>query len=292
MLFEEDFSSGFFDRGEIGSKADWFLYRQQDFIGRDPQTRLSFLKNRLEITIPEYSLTAVGVNDHIKFLFFRNTVNKETGFPGYAVPESGDLNFEVTAKVRTMGTEPNPFDVPKDDYRLSSGTLLSIDFVNFLVYGFLITENKAYVLYERWPYDDDIEDQAAFFSYIIPVIDLDPGTEHVYKTGYNRETNTISWFIDGNKVYQWDEFGKRLGEEADEHCVLCDLPDSGDPASIPIIESQQRLFGAGLITFLDAGMRQDNELVDIHDLNIEKEKKIFGQGGELVIGKFRIFTTK
>jgi hypothetical protein len=55
-------------------------------------------------------------------------------------------------------------------------------------------------------------------------------------------------------------------------------------------QSDQRLFGAGLMTFLDAKSPDSEPLVNIHDLNVTKDKKIFGQGGEIVLGNFRVFT--
>ncbi len=285
-LFEEEFSSGFFDLGEIGSKADWFLYRQQEFVARDPQTRIAFLKNRLSITIPEYSLSAVGQNDHFKFLFFTNTVNEETGFPGFAVPEAGSLSCEITARVHTFQTGENPFECPENDFRLSCGALISVDFANFIIYGFLVTGDSAFAIYERWPSGEGSAKRPGF-SYIVPVKEITPGTDHTYRMDYSRERSELTWSVDGEKVHKFAKFGEPMTEMDEEGVFMEGVHEENAEAVEP---SDQRLFGAGLMTFLDAKGAENEPLVNIHDLNVTKDKKIFGQGGEIILGHFRVFT--
>lgn len=291
ILWSEDFSSGFFETGDIGSKADWFYYKQQDFLAKDPQTRISFRKNRLEVVIPQYTLTSEGRLDHLKFLFFKNILNKETGMPGFPVPDEGELKYEIVAQFTPLGTDSNPFEAPDDDYRLSSGGLISLDFETFTVYGFLISCNRVYILYERWPFDTSVDNPAAFFTYIIPCREIEPSSEHAYRMVYNKDTYSLTWFIDDDKVFSWDQFGKRLGEEHEEYCAYRDFPNTADPEALLPIRAGQRVFGAGLFTFLDAGSRHDSGLVDITDRNVKKEQKIFGQGGELVLGHFTVSTS-
>ena len=290
MLCNEDFSSGFFDTGEVGSKADWFYFRLPNFVAKDPQTRISFKMMRLNLLIPHYTLTAEGLADHFKLLFFRNHVNEGTGTPGFPVPEEGFLVCEATAVFRCLGCEKNPFDADPEDYRLSCGALVSLDFVNDTVVGFLITGTRAYLLYERWPLKAEGVDPAAFFSYVIPSTEFAAGTEHRYRVRYAR-SGAVEWYIDNTRVLAHDAFGTRLPAEMEEHLVLPDLPDTGEPAGLSVVVSDQRAFGAGLFTYLDAGKRKGEELVDVHAKNVEKEKKIFGQGGEMTIGEFSVSTS-
>ena len=290
MLCTEDFSSGFFDTGEVGSKADWFYFRQPNFVAKDSQTRISFKMMRLNLLIPHYTLTSEGLTDHFKLLFFRNNVNKETGEPGFPVLEEGFLVCEATAIFRSLGCEENPFEADPEDYRLSCGALISIDFANDTVVGFLITGTRAYILYERWPLKPEGVDPAAFFSYHIPSTEFAAGTEHRYRLRYSK-SGAVEWYIDNTRVFSHDRFGTRLPAEKEEYLVIPDLQDTGDPAALPLIVSDQRAFGAGLFTYLDAGKRKDEELVDVYAMNVEKEKKVFGQGGELVIGEFTVSTS-
>jgi hypothetical protein len=288
ILFQEDFYSGFFDVGGIGSRADWFFYQNDDFVGKDPEARLSVLKKRLSINIPRYSLSSTGPDDHIKYLFFVNRVNQETGKPGFPVPDHGELRYEICARFRPQGTENNPFQALPDDYRLSSGAVMAMDFATYTHAGFLLTDRKAYVLYGRTPPWFDVDQPQAFFTYVIPIADLDPRSEHLYAIVYQRDTGAVRWSIDHGPVFQHDGFGSRLGPECERFCVLKDLPGCRDAGELPPVASPQLAFGAGLMTFLDAGIRHDAALVDVSDPSHARGNKVFGQGGELIIGTVRV----
>ncbi|MDT8356969.1 MAG: DUF6081 family protein [Methanomicrobiaceae archaeon] len=274
----------------MGSKADWFYFRLPNFVAKDPQTRISFKMIRLNLLIPHYSLTSEGLTDHFKLLFFRNQVNEESGKPGFPVPDEGFLACETIAVFRCLGCEKNPFDADPEDYRLSCGALITLDFATDTVAGFLITATRAYLLYERWPLKPEGVDPAAFFSYVIPSTEFAAGTEHRYRIRYSK-SGAVEWYIDNTKVFAHEAFGTRLPPEKEEYLVLPDLQDAGDPADLPVVVCDQRAFGAGLLTYLDAGKRKGEELVDVHAMGVEKEKKIFGQGGEMALGEFSVFSS-
>jgi hypothetical protein len=288
ILFSEDFYSGFFNVGTIGSKADWFIYENGDFRAKDPAARLSVLKKRLSVNIPEYSLTTTGLDDHLKYLFFLNAVNEETGMPGFRVPDAGLLKYEICARFMPRGTDENPFDAEPDDYRLSSGAVVATDFASRTSVGFLLTDRQAFVLYSRSPVDIDEMNPSAFFTYVIPAVEIDPGSEHLYKIAYDPVSHAVAWVIDHVPVFRLDAFGRRLGPEHDADCVYHDMPGCESAAELPRIGAPQLAFGAGLMTFLDAGIRHDKELADVSRTSVQKGTKVFGQGGELVIGRVKV----
>ena len=290
ILLKEDFSSGKFETGNLGSEKPWFYYEQPSFLARDPASKVSVKDNELTVNIPKYTLTTVGVHDHVKFLFFRNVMNKETGFPGFKVPEKGALYCKAKVSFNAFGTEKNPFGVSADDYRLSSAISVNLDYDTFIVYDFVMAKTKIYALYERLPFDPKVKDPAAFFTYAMPVKDIEPGSEHKLKTVYDKAKYKLTWYVDDKKAFSINEFGRRLGKDFEECCVFKDQCGSGNPDKLPLVQSNQRLYGMGLFTLLDAGARQNRGLVDIYDPKAPNEKKLFGQGGKFAISDFEVGT--
>lgn len=281
VLFTENFESGL-KTGKLGDKnVRWFFFEQSGFIPQDPSAKVSTIKGELIVDIPHYRLTTIGVNDHLKFMIYSNTMNSDTGFPGFKAPDNGEIYYEANIVVETYGTENNPFNVPADDFRLSSGGMVSNDFDTFMVYDFLMTATKAYALYERLPFDHKVKDPVAFFTYVIPVMDLEPGVKYHYKLSYNKSKYQIMYYIDGKRVFTIDEFGRRLAKGYDSYSQFKDLPGSGDPDDLPLVQSNQRIVGSGLFTMLDGGMRNGKELANIHDPLLTPSKKVFGQGGKI-----------
>lgn len=286
MHIREDFSSGLFSIGSRGGRQPWFYHQQGAFLGRDPKAIVSITLKGLSITIPHYSLTGTGAEDHIKFIFWRNDVDPETGTVGTKVPPQGALIYEVRGRAEPLSTAGNPFGVPADDYRLSCGAVLSTDPTTHTGCHFLLTSTRAFVAYERDLFKGGEGGAGASFCYVIPVAEFAGGTEHTYRISYSREMNTASWSLDGKQVFTTRELGKRLGEEHEQFLVYAD--PSGSIA--PYIPPEHRICGAGLLTLLDAGKARGEGLVDLLLPETPKNMKIFGQGGKLVIPEIHIWT--
>ena len=191
----------------------WFFFEQPNFIARDQMARVSSTNGELTVEIPRYTLTTTGINDHPKVLMYISAANKDTGFPGFKVPDEGEFYYGAKISVETFGTEKNPFNAPASDFRLSSGGMVTIDFDTFMVYDFLITPTKAYVLYERLPFDGKVKDPVAFFTYVLPVSEIQQGAKHHYKLSYNRSKYQVHYYIDGKRVFAVNEFGRRLPKD-------------------------------------------------------------------------------
>lgn len=260
----------------------WFFFEQPGFVARDQMTRVSSTNGELTVDVPRYTLTMTGINDHPKVLMYINAANKDTGFPGSKVPDEGELYYEAKISVETFGTEKNPFNAPACDFRLSSGGMVTIDFDTFMVYDFFITSTRVYVLYERLPFDQKVKDPAAFFTYVLPVSEIQPGVKHRYKLSYNKSKYQVHYYIDSKRVFAVNEFGRRLPKDYNDFLQFKELPGSGNPDNLPLVKSNQRLTGVGLFTMLDGDMRHGGELANIHDPTLEPSKKVFGQGGKIV----------
>ena len=290
IILRDDFSSGKFESGNVGGEKPWFYYEQPGFLGKDPASKISVKSNRLTVDIRKYTLTTVGVHDHVKFLFFRNVINKNTGLPGFTVPENGALYCEARVSFNPFGTGKNPFGVPADDCRLSCALSVNLDYDTFMVYDFVVGKSKVYALYERLPFDPKVKDPAAFFTYVIPLKEIEPGSTHKLRTTYDKSRYNLAWFVDDQKVFSLDQFGRRLSRDYDGYCAFKDQPGSIDPEKLPLVVSNQRVCGFGLFTLLDAGARYNKGLVDIYDPKAPNEKKLFGQGGKLAVSDFEVGT--
>jgi hypothetical protein len=288
ILCYDTFSNGCFDTGNAGSGSDWFYYQQGGFTARDPESRLSVRKNRLAVDIPRFTLASTGYHDRMKFMVFRNCRNDATGYPGFKAPDGAALRCDVRARFLMKGTVGNPYRIPEEDFRLSSGVLLSTDDETNTSFGFVIAGSKVYALYERRTGGLPQETSFPLFCYVKPVHDIEAASEHLYSMVYHKQQNTATWMIDGEPVFSWNRFGKRLSKEDDPYCVGMSPAKQIGNTDADLVESNQRAFGAGVCTFMDAAMPETRRLVDIYNADVPASKKVFGQGGELVFGDFTI----
>ena len=126
------------------------------------------------------SLTPISTLDHVKFLaYLKNPIE---------IPTSGFLTISTTSKknsivtiitkrftVRTnvTGQFDHPFGNivtnPDDDFRLANGAISIIDDENMLIFDYLVTDTKIFVVYERLPFGRTPENHYAAFLYVIPV---------------------------------------------------------------------------------------------------------------------------
>lgn len=286
MLIREDFSSGLFSIGEMGGRKPWFYHQHGTFVGRDPRAVVSVTLKGLAIHIPHYTLTGKGMEDHVKFVFWKNDLDPETREVGTMAPVTGALIYEMKGRAEGLNTSSNPFNAALDDYRLSCGAALTTDLATHTGCHFLFNATRAFAVYERYLFVGWDRDPAGSFCYVVPVAEFPAGSEHSYRISYVRETNAAAWFLDGKQVFGVGKLGSRLGPEQEQYLVYPDLPGTPAPYSPP----ERRLLGAGLLTLLDAGKRRGEALVDLDLSDVPKAQKLFGQGGKLVVSEIRIWT--
>ncbi|KYR00382.1 hypothetical protein DLAC_03130 [Tieghemostelium lacteum] len=150
-----------------------------------------------------------GEMDHPK-LFMMN--QKE-----FIVPTFGELVFNCKVSARILGLENLPFPKelvpdPNKDLRLAfTGIPISGDSSSMLMAYFGITNEMIYALYERAPINKTLMggDYAAFL-FAIPVASRLPNDFHDLSIVWSKPNKSISYLIDGKKVYEINRVGCRI----------------------------------------------------------------------------------
>ena len=263
-LIWDDFKNGFTVNSPT---AKWFHFGVGPYVGTDGVATLE--RNGIRIAppatnpitgLPAFSLTLgqetdaidnpfglPGGVDHVKWLVYANH-NASSGYPGFDAEPGRVLSFDVWISGRSFGNEQHPFGAavvdPDDDIRLACPAVPTIDFENFLVADFFITNKKIYALYERLPFGRTAENNYAAFTYAVPVADRSVHQQHRLTIDYDRSMNTYTWRVDGTAVMTVDKPGYRLPSR--QHMII----DHGGVEEE--VWCRQRSVGLGMFTLLDA----------------------------------------
>jgi hypothetical protein len=304
----DDFRDGF-SINEPG--ADWFYFSAGPFVGDDgiastsPQGLRVIPKGQNAAGEPAFTKTVShqdeangipGGLDHVKWLVYMNHL-ASTGVPGFDAEDGKVLSCESWVGGQTYGVENHPFgdavNDASDDSRLAAFAMNAIDFETLMVFDFFMSEDTIYALYERLPFARAFLGNYAAFTYQIPVADNDPGQINHLKISYDRAAGTVSWYVNGKRVFQVDQLGHRL--------------DSRDSMSLDhggteqLVEPRQLNCGMGTFTLLDAYQPSEQALVrlstspdfyfdpsvgapeplDFVDEQSLPSSRLFGQGAEI-----------
>lgn len=167
---------------------------------------------------PEPGPTIAGVFDHVKFLAY--------SIFAFAPIDGGELCSTWCGAGRQINVDAQPYTAinptsvkdPHQDPRLAAFCFVSLDPALLLTSDWICTDDIIYALYERLPGAEGLFGYYAAFTYLIPVFhrksSVDPLEDfHKFQTCYNREKGTITWILDGKKVFQVDKIGFRLSDE-------------------------------------------------------------------------------
>lgn len=318
-LVWDDFKNGF-SADMPGAK--WFYFSAGPFIGNDGIATTS--AKGLHVApaavnpvtgLPEFSLTLgqegapdnplglPGGIDHVKWLVYANHA-ASSGYPGFDAIPGQELLFESWISGQSFGNEQHPFagavTNPDDDIRLATTAMPTIDFENFLVADFFLTNRKIYALYERLPFGRAPGYNYAAFTYAIPVAVRKPGQQHHLTIGYDRTAKTIRWLVDDKEVFKVTRPGYRLASR--QYMVL----DHGGIEED--VDCRQRDVGFGMFTLLDAAGPDMSALAQLStspdfyfntstgspvaqsfwDPASLPSSRIWGEGAELTVKKVRI----
>lgn len=153
------------------------------------------------------------------------TVQDHAKWWGYAktpipVPSHGDVVIKYAANVQTFNTEENPFPsaiVERNDFRLASGNFLAFDFDTGLIVGYVVTNHRVYVLYQRVP---QLEAPAALkavtyaaFTFVVPVKIRRVCDWHDMEVVFHGDTREISFHLDDQEVFVINQVGFRLSRD-------------------------------------------------------------------------------
>lgn len=243
-----------------------------------------------------------GANDHAKWLAYM-TGQSTTGFPGFDARRGAALSGTARLTGRTFGTELHPFgtavDDPDLDLRLAAFGMTTIDVESWMVFDFLLTKRRIYVIYERLPFGRTRENEYAAFTYAVPVGTRHEHDVHQATVSYDRAAGTVTWLLDGVEVCRVTRIGRRL--DTREH-LLIDL--GGVEQSV---EPRQLAFGMGLFTLLDGALGTGPGLVRLSDTvsyyspataacplqfvdeHSLPQSRLFGQGAEISIVSYEVY---
>lgn len=271
-LVWDDFKDGF---SVNAPGAKWFYFAAGPFVGNDglettsnqglrvvspgvnPITGLPAFTSTLgQEGSPDNPFSLPGGIDHVKWLVYANNT-ATSGYPGFDCIPGQELQFDAWVSGRSYGNEFHPFGIavadPDDDIRLANPAVPTIDFENFLVADFFLTNKRIYALYERLPFNRTATNNYAAFTYAIPVAERLPHQQHKLTIGYDKSRNLIRWYVGGKEVFRVTRPGYRLA--SNEHLVI----DHGGVEEDVV--SRQRNIGFGTFTLLDAASPTQQALV-------------------------------
>ena len=317
VTWHDNFAEGF-RVGKSGSEAKWNLLEAEDFYPNDgivtvgenglnvipkgvhPISGEPAFTQTLAPASPEAAIP--GVLDHIKWVTFVNA-HSSKGFSGFDTPPGTKLYVESLVNGRTYGTASHPFgDAVLDaesDFRLGTFAMLTMDIEANFVFAFFLTSTTIFAMYERPPFARDTLGNYASFSFAVPVGSRAADDWHKLAVSYDRDTNTVCWFVDGQCVQEVDRIGRRL----DRRYMVIDVGgDSEEP-----VQLNQLGCGLGLYTLMDASLNGGPGLVDLYgypmfysttagaptplqyvDSESLETSRIFGQGARLQCRNFSV----
>lgn len=165
-------------------------------------------------------LSSNPYEDHAKYWAYAKTP--------IPIPPHGDAVVKWAANVQTFNTEENPFPsaiVERNDYRLASGQFTAFDPSTALNFGFVVTNHRVYLLYQRSPflYQADIEltkgaDQAFLFSgagftFLIPVKIRRTCDWNDLAVIFHGDSKEVSYHVDDQEVFVINQVGYLLDRE-------------------------------------------------------------------------------
>ncbi|MEU0087019.1 DUF6081 family protein [Streptomyces sp. NPDC006274] len=276
----DDFSGGF---DHTGDDAKWALTPLGPFPNGDGKASTSSAGLRVVPTgtnprtgAPAFAYTTGkesdggdGGLDHVKWYALANH-RASSGVLGFDADPGSVLTFDSTFSARTYGTGQHPFGDavadPRNDLRLASGAMTTIDQESNMVFDFFVTNEWVYAFYERLPTPG--ADHVAF-SYALPVERRShPGQVNDLAISYDRSAGTVVWKVDGREVYKVDKIGFR---PKDRTHLIIDLGGREE-----LVAPRQLAPGFGMFVLLDAdaphlgtdrdgGPRADGALVKLTD---------------------------
>ncbi len=180
--------------------------------------------------------------DHYKFFIYADAAAE--------IPKNGDLVIEFDGSGETYNGDQNPF--PKEitqlnDLRFAHAGFSTIDFEKGFAFDWLLTNDRVYVLYARYPlfWDSDVitPPNYATFTFAIPVKMRKPCDTHNMKTVFHGANKQVSYRLDGREVFRITKVGYLL----DRQYMLIDQAGQEGP------EFPERVsYGFGTFSMVDA----------------------------------------
>jgi hypothetical protein len=306
-----------FDQGWSANApgARWLNFSVGSFVGDDGL--VSTAGHQLSVVAPGVNpvthlpafLKTVGWDepdltpfDHVKWLAVMNHVSSR-GVLGFDAVAGQELVCEATVSGQIFGAHQHPFgNAVKDadqDPRLGAVATSAFDLETFLIFNFLLTNERIYAFYEHPVFARGQYGDYASFIYAIPVAARCPLDRHKLAIAYDKARGRVRWLVDGVEVYRIDALGAR----PDRHHLLTDRGGAD-----MIFAPEQLDCGMGTFTFLDGYGATGRGLVQVDvdassyfnprhgepaaesflDATSAYGSRLFGQGAAMEVGRYVI----
>jgi hypothetical protein len=238
--------------------------------------------------------------DHVKWLVVMNHFSSK-GFLGFDAEPGQELSCEARISGQIFGTHEHPFGPavadPDSDPRLGAVATSAFDPETFMIFNFLVTNERIFAFYEHPSFVRDTYGDYAAFSYAVPVLARSPCDWHDLKIAYDKARGAVRWLVDDVEVYRVDAIGARI----DRRYMLLDR--GGDDM---IFSPDQLDCAMGTFTFLDGYGPTRRGLVQIDadagtyfdprrgepkkakfiDRRSELENRLFGEGAAMQVERY------
>lgn len=133
------------------------------------------------------------------------------------LPSEGFLNMKMVMGSKSFRTESasSPFTteaVFDNDIRFASSGFMAIDHANNLLFGFQLTNDRVYVVYQKFNLDDK-EDKV--FRYSKAVAERKVSDLHELEIVMDCNVGRVLWKLAGEEVFVIDKYGLSYEEQAD-----------------------------------------------------------------------------
>ena len=210
VLFYRNFKESAFTVADSEADTDFVYLTIPGVMVADDAEATQDDSKGLLIKNPVYQARYAGIADHVKYL----AITRQTfPVPGRAVPgepyvpshyDDCEVYYEAKVAFEGLNLEAvldkygDGIANIEDDIRVSAGSINLIDPVTGMVFDFMISNRRIYALYEHLP-QNDLTD---VFTMAKAVGQIRPGDRVTLRIGYNRHRQTVTWYLEGNPVYQ------------------------------------------------------------------------------------------
>jgi hypothetical protein len=181
------------------------------------------------------------------------------------------------------------------DPALAFTALVTADFETSMIFDFALTNDTIYALYERLPFGRTADNHYASFTHLIPVASRSSTDIHHLKISYDRSGKSVSWHVEGRKVFEVTRPGHFL---PNHDFVVIDRGGTEQDAGV----LRQLVCGIGMFTLVDAYNRDAkkslvrlvgspnayyrspenaSEPPNFFDETSQRSSRLFGQGATL-----------
>jgi hypothetical protein len=255
--------------------------------------------------VPFQTANDYSVYDHLKYIAISNQ--------SFGVPARGSVEFSVTIKAQTPGTQKNrvihgcygppgsftslsdpcakPWAEKALDGQQAGVVLNMVSFATGQLFDWFVTSDTAFALIERLPSNVTGAGNVGLdkaYTQIITQFKVRNGVAHTVAIRYTRSAGNaqVEYLLDGASVAQVSNVGVPLDVQGVKYTGIYPSLGSGERLSSQI---DSFVIGHGLFSLLDAFPFQHPDRPDL-SVSIPLSERIFGQGASGTFSQFSVTT--